>query len=300
MLHKRTSGRTANFRIPDFRVFQFRGKFSSWANNPNAMVGRQEIRPLQPVAERLGINEKDKIFVFAGFAGDWADNLGQTCKNVTYSDIDPQQVRAVRASKRNIRHFLTVDATELPRAAGQYDWSFSFEPMPLAIHHTLKMALLRSLLNNKGAIIAYRANPVIAFATMKKVARVYGASAERDLLEVAATDVNSYYVNSKIKVLKLLTNPQARRKAEIDLMVMNALQLKTELFSRSSPPMRGTTVIYPYIEIKLDSVLQNPVVRKLLAGIRLKSGQTFRATAKEIKESLMRLTQFSVIDLKEH
>lgn len=206
--------------------------FSS--HGPEVQFGQHVIPRDNKLAKKLGIPAKSKIIVFAGCYGDWANQLGRR-NNVHYSDIDPNMVEWVNAYQNNIQKHIIADAGTIPSKTRQYDYSFSFEP--IFGETTTKLAIMRSLLNNAGGIITERPGIIEVYSkvniedTMNKLAKVYGANYEKKRTEINGeffTELvrNKGVYNTKkinINLHKITTNPQARKKAAIDILVLSVL-----------------------------------------------------------------------------
>jgi protein-L-isoaspartate O-methyltransferase len=190
---------------------------SRWA--PPSEVHRQAIVPKDPrLLEKLGIEKGERILVFAGCYGDWASALARTGAKVTYTDSSPRMAKYAkrRFKKSRVEGFRARDAALQPRRKNLYDWSFSFQPIPLE-HKALPFALIRSLLNKKGAIIASFGS---ASWDLALIAKVYGAS-----LNLKAADISNIGGEPNgVAVATLRTNHKAQAMAGQDLRVQNAIE----------------------------------------------------------------------------
>ncbi|HLD59344.1 MAG TPA: hypothetical protein VI977_06985 [archaeon] len=178
------------------------------------------VPPSKHLPEKLGIKPGEKILVFAGCNGDWADALAQSCE-VHYTDLSKQMSDFARKKHSGkIRSFRTRPAQLQPRRKRLYDWSFSFEPYPLVFTRNFKLALARALLNRKGAIIAYQGSTTVhkpdemSEEQTERIAGIYGAKAK-----LAVIKIGDFYC----RVATLRTNFFARRRVTLDLKVMHFL-----------------------------------------------------------------------------
>jgi hypothetical protein len=174
--------------------------------------------------QKLGILPKQKILFFAGCYGDWAGQLAQQCE-VHYTDISKSMTRFVKTQRpEHIRSFRTRPAELQPRRPFRYDWSFSFEPHPLtgSKGSPFRLALLRSLLNTRGAKIVFKPYSLQSsnFQEMKEVAKIYGAKARSRLVIIRSKEVHA---GVKLEVMTLETNSKARKKAALDVKVLHHL-----------------------------------------------------------------------------
>lgn len=223
-------------RLPSFRRRRF--KEAAWGvpvglSHKNPLAVQQQVVPAdQKLGQKLGIAKSDRVLVFAGYFGDWAQALSHHA-HVTYSDIGKTMTAFVKTHKPGrIERFWARPAQALPHARGQFDWSFSFEPYPLRYEGSLDMALARSLLNRKGAIIVNASSsnasnlPNRPFSNLVNVvAKIYGANARSSVLRIW-TKGGTSRVLTPLGVDVLRSNMRARKRARIDLevykMVFNA------------------------------------------------------------------------------
>jgi len=191
--------------------------------------GRQYFVPRDNLLrEKVGLTRGDAVLVVAGYYGDWARALAEFSK-VTYSDISKGSLEYVKKDKGKIRQFRLAAAERVPRLQKIYDWSFSFEPFPLLSYGGIEHMLLRSLLNRKGAKIVISERPDFdAFdGPLTQVAGIYGAKFEQKDVEIHGRHRAVDRENITCRVLTVRTNNNARRKAALDLKVINELNKAT-------------------------------------------------------------------------
>ncbi len=214
------------FRVLDpVQAFSHREN-SRWGRNRFSLAERQSIVPkAERLSKAIGIRKGSRVLFFAGCYGDWPLALSKE-NVVTYSDASPEMVKFQREKGRekNFDGIRVLEASQWPRTLKKYDWSISFEPVPV---HKPAFALtsLRSLLNRKGAKIVFVKDyfletQVRTSAVFDAIKRVYGCawSKSRSTIE----DIHGK--KQLLTVYTLLTNEKAREKAWLDIQVMKALR----------------------------------------------------------------------------
>jgi hypothetical protein len=188
-----------------------------WRTEPGA---RQAISPSpEGLSKNLGIKPGSTINFFAAGYGDWARALANDNK-VHYSDLDIGLVGKYGRDKRFVSG-LMIDGSSRPRIRGQFDWSVSFEPIPM--HKIgLTMSLVRSLINNRGAKIIYgsmdhRERLGWLDETLGRLKSAYGFEHDRTVKTVEDVGLKK---QQEIEVITVLTNPKTRGKAWTDLSVL--------------------------------------------------------------------------------
>jgi hypothetical protein len=196
-----------------------------WAPPGTRRVQHQATVPNDPqLLEKLGIAKGARILVFAGCFGDWTKALSKGA-NVAYTDVSKPMTRYAkkRFRRSKIESFRAREASLQPRRKNRYDWSFSFQPYPLQ-HTTMPLALVRSLLNRKGAIII---PPSSASPDLDVISKIYGAS-----LKIEKSYITTILGASEtVWFATLRTNPKAKRMAWQDLRVLNAIDKLEEIDS---------------------------------------------------------------------
>ncbi len=188
----------------------------------------QAIVPMSKgLSKILGIERGSRILFFAGCYGDWADALARDGNHVIYSDVSRNMVREVNKPHyfRQFEEARVLEASQWPRKPKRYDWSVSFEPVPL-VDKGLPLAVMRSLLNRKGVKLifgsSYLGTLEIVHKLMREIAYIYGAKCRKKSTWVR----DIYEGRRKVIVLTLVTNEEARRKAWIDVQVLKAVRSK--------------------------------------------------------------------------
>ncbi len=217
--------------FPDLRKAQFR-KQKGW--RPDANVGRvQDFVPQDAqLSQKIGIMPNDKVLFFAGGHGDWANALSLFAE-VHYTDISREMLDFVKQQKPGqIRSFRRQAAELAPRIAEKYDWSFSFEPYPIADVNTIPLVFLRALLNKKGAKMVFvnpsqydfekRINP----SALMSFADSYGAGFQ--LKKIFIQGQRRYHTEPEAipcVVITILTNSKSQKLAHTDLAVLHQLNI---------------------------------------------------------------------------
>ncbi|MBS3061511.1 MAG: hypothetical protein J4215_02930 [Candidatus Diapherotrites archaeon] len=206
-------------------------------NQPRSLKTQDLVPEDSQLGQKIGIKPGEKVLVFAGDYGDWAKAIGQFAE-VHYTDISPTAVHFVRENKAQTLTSVRARIAELmPRTENRFDWSFSFEPIPL--WPRLPLVLARSLLNKKGGIflmrsyymnLVYRKDHRADLSRMRKLAKAYGATFEETGKRIWITSWAHQKPHSEpMRVFVMRTNPVAREKAMVDfriLQFLNALHKK--------------------------------------------------------------------------
>jgi len=202
------------------RLLGLKGK--AWI--PAARGGAQSLVPKDPLlSKKLGLAKKEKILVIAGYYGDWARALSESCE-VRYTDLGKEMAAFAGRKKAKVRSFTARPAELLVRKPMLYDWSFLFEPYPL-VAGSLCLVLARSLLNKKGCKILERSNLDPTFyAQVTKVARLYNAKSKFEQIRLTGL-VNKSKIECPVAMFTLSTNNEARKKAMLDMGLLRELNL---------------------------------------------------------------------------
>lgn len=219
------------FLIPNERAIYKKAKETKWTD-PSKLrknyPARQRIVPVSKgLSEKLGIEKNSKIHFFAGGYGNWAKALARDNK-VRYSDASRKLVKNLKkyTKAKGLQSIRTLEGSQWPRKRKKFDWSISFEPIPMT-GAPLTLALSRSLLNNKGAKLIYGEYPAItpyynkALKTARQVEKAYGAECT-EKKNIKNIDERA----RKIDIITLLTNEKARKKAWVDLQILKATRAK--------------------------------------------------------------------------
>jgi len=181
--------------------------------------------------EKLGLKKGEKVLVFAGGHGDWANALARKKMKVFYTDASKKMTSYAekRFSKSKISSFRAREASLQPQLKKKFDWSFSFEPVPLEPSWNLTFALLRSLLNKKGAKFVYRErDDPFGPKINKEFEKIYGIKI-RTKLELLFGIRHGKKQLKECNIITIKTNNEARKKVNIDLKVMNFLRKRKVL-----------------------------------------------------------------------
>lgn len=196
------------------------------------LPSQQKIPVTNNLGSTLGIREGEKIIMFAGYVGDWAKALSKTTR-LTYTDINQGISDFVKKHKKgSIGKFKTIAGESIPQRPNVYDWSFSYEPIPLIGQGTLRITLARSLLNIKGGKLVFshefRHCAKEAFeGNAKKLESVYGAKVDLEQVEINSHDPNKLNFKNpkkrKFSLITIRTNDKIRKQVFLDLRILNAV-----------------------------------------------------------------------------
>lgn len=213
------------------------GKHMAWSMpewyDRRELPSQEHIPVEKNLATKIGMNKGEKILVFAGYLGDWANGLSHETR-VTYTDLNHTFKEFVRKQKRaSISRFKVIAGESVPQRARIYDWSFSFEPIPLVNSGTMSVSLARSLLNNKGAKIIFSPMYEVESAEcwskyVKPLSKIYGVEVDYSRVPLNSQRARSHFgieapVIRKFDLMTIKTNPVARKKAFLDVRLINAI-----------------------------------------------------------------------------
>jgi hypothetical protein len=209
---------------------------------PNVQ-GAQDYVPVETVTKKLGIKKGEKVLVFAGYYGDWANALSHSTQ-LTYTDPS-KEFANLYARKHSGARVKAVAAELVPLRPKKYDWSFSFEPFPVAQNGGLLHSMTRALLNNKGAKVVLSNQDLsrnqIMQKTIDSIAKIYGAKVGvskfslnvmrvmDSLSMIQKSDAENLRISEalpkkeNLHLITLLTNPIARKRARLDISVGNII-----------------------------------------------------------------------------
>ncbi len=226
--------RKQTLSIPNSRgIYDFGSRSAKrWFKSDNRSFRSQAFTPKRsPVLlKKLGIKRDSHIFFFAGFSGTWGAKLAEAGARVHYSDVSRHSLALARESgaAKLFEGMRLLEGSQWPRKSGKYDWSFSFEPIPMVGSGGLTLALMRSLLNRKGAkvvysiIFPYEAKKTASIA--RQLSGVYGANFKTK--EVVLETTKEWPIRKmKYKVLTIKTNDRARKLAWQDVQLLKAIDL---------------------------------------------------------------------------
>ena len=178
----------------------------------------QATRPKdQDLLDKVGLSSGEDVLFFAGYHGDWPYALSRAGCNVTYIDLSDGLVELVRRNGRgrNFVEIFAADGGQHPNMAAAYDWSMSFEPLPMRDTDSLHRALERSLLNRKGGKIVVRPKTEgLIIPIVESFAAEKGAEYRLDRINISAKRKYGLSVESiPHTVLTVETNDELRREA---------------------------------------------------------------------------------------
>lgn len=194
----------------------------------------QSTTPIDPkLLNKIGLEKKDKVLYFAGCYGDWAKAISHQTELV-YTDATKSVLEYAKTrNKGKIKRFKLITAELVPQRPMIYDWSVSYEPIPLLRTNTLKFSLTRSLLNKKGAKLIYsflyEAEKKETLSQIERIARIYSAEVELKKTFVETNSKRWQKTPVPISTITLKTNPRARKKAFIDLRILNAIDKESSM-----------------------------------------------------------------------
>ena len=167
--------------------------------------------------DKVGLSSGEDVFFFAGYHGDWPSALARAGCNVTYADLSEGLADLVRRGERG-RNFVEIfagDGGRYPNRTAAYDWSMSFEPLPMRDTDSLYRALERSLLNRKGGKIVVRPKTEDLIAPLvESFAAEKGAEYRLDRIDISAKRKYGLRIESiPHTVLTVETNDELRRAA---------------------------------------------------------------------------------------
>lgn len=189
--------------------------------------------------KKLGIKKKDKVLAIAGYYADWASAIKNLGAIVDYSDISCSLVNYVLKNvKTKFRRYICLGYEHLPKKTKEYDWTFTYEAC--GGKQGLPIAYLRALLNNKGGILMVFTNPKNPKSTGSKLktypnivnilSKIYKAKKKIRLLKIKSRRKNELILtNNPYLVCQIITNDSARKKAETDIKILEALKSKNSI-----------------------------------------------------------------------
>tara|TARA_B100001971_G_scaffold207735_1_gene228351 strand:- start:507 stop:1316 length:810 start_codon:yes stop_codon:yes gene_type:complete len=188
------------------------------------------------ILEKLGFTKGDLIISLASNHADWAKLIKDKGCIVDYSEMSKPFINYVK-KRIKFRKYLNKDFSTFPNKINQYAWSFSYEPV--SGERGLPIAIMRSLLNQKGGVLVYYndSQPVKAKnwpRMFKTIAETYGAkysikSEKIDSFRHIKGNLERYKKSDKeFKIFTIKTNKNAKNKVLKDLGVMNQLRNKNK------------------------------------------------------------------------
>ncbi|MDD5292418.1 MAG: hypothetical protein PHY46_04490, partial [Candidatus Omnitrophica bacterium] len=234
--------------VPDLAKIIAKRDISGFNRSLRCAFPHQSTAPRdEDILAKLGIEKNDVVFGFAGYFGDWLGDLGRQGAKVVYTDISPKIVKWVKRRNKGLFTEIRVgDPLKEPCQVNLYDWSFSYEPLPLEPNEW-PIAMLRSLLNRKGLImVASWGDTRGTKEQLRGFADIYGLKGRVDIeqgerLKVAghAGEVHKGWViiDARKRLMRIdfvsqqhclaviiTTNEDLRAKAMQDILMIEALQ----------------------------------------------------------------------------
>ncbi len=187
--------------------------------------GSQNTIPVDgQIHRKIGITPGEKVLFFAGGGGNWAESIANKT-SLTFSDLTKRIVERVGKKREIGEKQITINALRVPVKRDEFDWSVSFEPVPLA-GQALPLAVLRGLLNRRGVKIIrydmYSGEERIA----KVLGQVYGTETEEKRVGIkckAKPRLGNRFTGRETKthlITTIYSNDKIKNKVEKDLKIM--------------------------------------------------------------------------------
>jgi len=189
------------------------------------------------ILQKIGMRKKDKVLAIAGFYADWATSLVKAGVKVDYSDISKGIVNYTKKKRGNIfGKYICSNYELIPKKPKEYDWTFTFEAC--GARQGLPIAYLRSLLNNKGGILVIysklgkrgggktKTYPKI----VKTLAKTYKTQYKIKNIKIKTQNKGFYQGFLPHRVYTIKTSNSARKKAELDLRVLDFVKKKKIIY----------------------------------------------------------------------
>ncbi len=185
---------------------------------------------LKQMLNILGLNPGERINFFCSFEGSWARALADAGCIVEATDVSDQWVNKLKRKPGKIKSVRQMPAQVRAIVPEYYDWDVSFEPYPVSDYNPkgLVDVARQSLLNKKGLILIFSGKPYLfrainrEFSILKIVADIYGAQIETKE-STNLMKCNDCGGEELAVLIRLETNPQARKLAELDCYVERRL-----------------------------------------------------------------------------
>lgn len=189
---------------------------------------------------KLGIKNKERILVIAGYYASWAQALEKTGAKVDYSDISKEIVNWVKKNeKTKFNNYICSNYELIPGREKEYDWTFTYEACGGG--RGLSIAYIRSLLNSKGGILAiHLGDKKHQIANASKIKRYPNIVQTLSNIYNAKFFVNKKQINAhkrgeknietyEFLISKIKTNNSARRKARLDMNILDYISNKKKI-----------------------------------------------------------------------
>jgi len=197
-----------------------RNKSLIWANQER----HKYIPKSKNLATKLGLNPKERIHFFAAFSGEWSKALAEQGLTVDTSDITFTQSRKLNKNKGELNNINNLPAELHNIIPEYYDWSISYEPIPIHGNLALEYTWRTGLLNKKGMKIIYsptfkQSETSRYIARLKKFSELYGITFKEDFVILYSRNSKDTNVPVRYQIITITTTPEARRKADLDIFV---------------------------------------------------------------------------------
>ena len=222
-----------------FKVSAYRSTVNGkriWVEKPETF---QETMPKDKnLLKKLEISPNDRILFIAGYYGDWANAIAELGCKLDYSEISSEIVEFAKNKFRgneNIKNFTVSDFAKIPKKSCGYDWTISFEPMATKLG--LVIAIIRSLMNNKGMkIIMFprESLPADKYDHLKLISETYDCLFDSKEIFIKSTNHSGNPVNGNHKIITLQTNEKARKFTEKDIKAFENNKFSSESIKRLS------------------------------------------------------------------
>jgi len=187
----------------------------------------------------LEIRKEEKVLSVAGYYASWASALKNAGAEVDYSDVSQSIVNWVKKNvKTKFGKIICSGYEKIPKKPLEYDWTFTYEACGGG--RGLPIAYLRSLLNKRGGILvihndkkypehikANKSKIVTYSKIVMNLAKAYNIKYEiKNKIIKAIRRGEDKPKSNQFFIAKILTNDAARKKAELDLKVLENIKNK--------------------------------------------------------------------------
>lgn len=187
--------------------------------------------------KKLGIKKEERILAIAAYYASWAKELKRAGAKVDYSDVSKPIVNFVKKNvKVKFGRYILSNYELIPKNSNEYDWTFTYEACGGG--RGLPLAYLRSLINKKGGILLIHlgdkkhqkanASKIRRYPNIvKTLSKIYNAKFIVDKVKIKSHKRGEKNIKlNEFLVSKIMTNNSARKKAELDLKVLDYVQKK--------------------------------------------------------------------------
>ncbi|MGD9276898.1 MAG: hypothetical protein PVJ67_07035 [Candidatus Pacearchaeota archaeon] len=235
------------YKIPDLKkILEPPKEFYKPGYGLKSSKGKLEILEQGTIPEdkqllkKLGIKKGEKILAIATFYASWARKLKENGAKVDYSDISKELTNwAKKNYKRKFGKYVCSNYELIPKKEREYSWTFTYEACGGG--RGLTLAYLRSLLNVKGGILLIHlgdkkhqianAPKIKNYPNIVKIlSKIYNSnfSVEKKKIKACKRGEDKI-VDYEFLVSKIKTNNQARKKAKIDLSILEFTRNKSKI-----------------------------------------------------------------------